>query len=61
MRNLIRSVTFILWGDVLVRELAGSAAVIIWRVGRYDSGKDDIINVFKQVSDIVEPIFIRLS
>src|ERR1700761_7074081 len=57
----MRSLAFIFLDDVLVKELARSAAVIVWRVGRYDSGKEDIIKVLNRVSDSVEPIFIRLS
>jgi hypothetical protein len=41
--------------------LARSDAVIVWRVGQYDSGKEDIIITLNLVSDITDPIFIRLS
>ena len=59
MRKLIRSFEFILFGVVPVRALAHSVAVIVWRVGQYDAGKDDMIKVFKWVSDHVKPISIR--
>ena len=57
----MRSSAFIVLVDPLVNALALSAAVIVWSVGWYDSGKDDIIIVLNLVSDNSEPIFVRLS
>jgi hypothetical protein len=61
MIKVIRSSAFIAFACCPESLLALSAAVIVWRVGQYDSGREDIIIVLNQVSDIVDPIFIRLS
>ena len=48
--------------DVLPESpVAFSAMVIVWKVGQYESGKDDMIIILKRVLAITEPIFNRLS
>ena len=62
MKNIIKSV-----GDILgllavpwVMPIL-SAAVIVWITGLYKGGSEDIIMVANHVSDIEDPMLIRLS
>jgi len=61
MRKAIRSSCFIFVDHVPVSMLALLAAVIVCRVGRYESGNDDMIRVLRRVSDRLDPILMRLS
>jgi len=61
MRKAIRSSCFIFVDCAPVSMLALLAAVIVCRVGRYESGNDDMIRVLKQVLDRLDPILMRLS
>ena len=62
MKKAIKSSAFIFFDDEVPNPaLVRSAAVIVWRVGQYDSGKDNIMMVLNQESDKVDPILMRLS
>jgi hypothetical protein len=57
MKKAIKSSAFIFFDDEVPNTaLVHSVAVIVWRVGQYDSGKDDIMMVLNRVSDKVDPI-----
>ena len=60
MMNVIKSSAFIHFDDIPSAVLAHSAAVIVCKVGRYDSGRDVITIVLKRELDRLEPIFRRL-
>ena len=46
MKKAIKSSAFIFFDDEVPNTaLVRSAAVIVWRVGQYDSGKDDMMMV----------------
>ena len=59
--NEIRSSCFM--PDVCppANQLVLLAAVIVWRVGLYDAGRDNINIMLNLVSEIVNPIWMRLS
>ena len=57
----MKSSTFIFFNDAPNTALVHSAAVIVWRVGRYDSGSDDMMMMLYCESDKVDPILVRLS
>ena len=62
VRNMIRLSGFIFFEeDTPNATLVHSAAIIIWKVGLYESGNDDIIMMLKQVSKRVKTILVRLS
>jgi hypothetical protein len=62
MKKAIKSSAFIFFDyEVPNSVLVCLAVVIVWRVGQYDSGKDDIMMVLNQESDKVDPILMRLS
>ena len=60
-RKAIKLSAFIFFDDAPNTALVRSAAVIIWRVGRYDSSSDDIMMMLYRESDKVDPILMRLS
>ena len=61
MMKAIRSSAFIAFDLEPESLLAHLDAVIVCKVGQYDSGKDNIIIMLKWVSDIIEPVSNKLS